>query len=126
MVNVARIHFQNIHDLIISNTEPNTRRKHLRLKRIKIRQKAQHDREAHEALMFEYYHILFKEYLISLLDTLKFLRDNGVDLNKIIDIDIDDDQGQNKYNLDLLDELNRIRDEYLDKQEAEGDGIKYT
>ena len=121
MVNVARIHFQNIHDLVISNADPNSHRKHLRKKRSKIHQKAQHDREAHEALMFEYYHILFKEYLMSLLDTLKFLRDNGVDLNKIVDIDIDDDNGMGEYSIDLLDELNRIRDEYLDKQEAMGE-----
>ena len=119
MVNVAKVHFYNLHDLLISNADPNTQRKTLRIKRTKIRQKAQHDREAHEALMFEYYHILFKEYLISLLDTLKFLRDNDVDLNKVVDIDIDDDNGTLAYHVALLDELNRIRDEYLDKQEQE-------
>ena len=116
MVKVERRHFQNIHDLCIANAEPYTRRKHLRKKRLKLRQKAQHNREAHEALMFDYYHILFKEYLISLLDTLKFLRDNGVDLNKVIDIDVNDDNGMMEYSRDVLEELNRIKWEYVEEK----------
>lgn len=121
MVKVARKHFYNIHDLCIANAEPYTREKHLRIKRLKLRQKAQHNKEKHEAYMFEYYHVLFKEYLISLLDTLKFLRDNGVDLNKVIDIAVNDDNGLSEYCMDVLVELNRILNDEKPKDDDDVD-----
>ena len=123
MVDVSRIHFKNIHDLCIANAEPHTRKKHLREKRLRLHQKAIHNKEAHEAYMFDYYHILFKEYLVSLLDTLKWLRDNGVDLNEVIDIAVNDDRGMDQYAVEVLDELNIIQQRYRRKQEKMMNGM---
>lgn len=116
MVKVERRHLRNIHDLCISNAEPHTTRKNLHFKRIKLRREAIRNKEKHEAHMFDYYHLLFKDYLISLLDTLKFLRDQGVDLNEVIDIAVNDDKGMSQYSIDVLEELNRIRDDNFEKQ----------